>query len=151
MGATYMSYSQPLLPSLRSLLPLAAVLLLLPPSAEAGPEAPEVRVAKELLALPEDKLNIGEAALRLSALVDSETNVAEGQRLIGLLASQVRALVGTRTDPDYRIRAVNEVLLRRAGLGYDKVDPLGMSLDSSSLWKLLATKKGNCVSLPVLW
>ncbi|MBU8895430.1 transglutaminase-like domain-containing protein [Corallococcus sp. M34] len=110
-----------------------------------------VHVVRALLSLPEDRLNIGDAALRLGTFVDADTDVVEGRRRIDLLAGQVRTLVGSRTDPDYRIRAINQVLFRENGFTYDKDDPMGRRLDASSLWRLLATKKGNCVSLPVLW
>lgn len=110
-----------------------------------------VRVAKDLLSLPDDRLNIGEAALRLSAFIDPDTDALEGMRRIALLSGQVRTLVGERKDPEYRIRAINQVLYRENRFAYDKADPLGTQLDASSLWRLLSTKKGNCVSLPVLW
>ncbi|MBU8896767.1 transglutaminase-like domain-containing protein [Corallococcus sp. M34] len=110
-----------------------------------------VRAAKELLALPEERLSIGEASLRLGSFVDPDTNVSEGLRRINLLADQVRTLVGGRTDPDYRIRAINQVIYRENNYAYDKADPLGERVDASSLWRLLESKKGNCVSLPVLW
>ncbi|MBU8900366.1 transglutaminase-like domain-containing protein [Corallococcus sp. M34] len=124
---------------------------LLPFRSVAAEEPPMVRTVKELLALPEDRLNIGDAALLLGALMDPDTDVTEGRRRIELLSGQVRSLVGGRTDPDYRIRAVNQILYRESRFAYDKDDPLGARLDASSLWRLLSTKKGNCVSLPVLW
>ncbi|WP_158620014.1 transglutaminase family protein [Corallococcus sicarius] len=128
------------------------IVVLLPlHSRAAPPEAPEVRVARDLLALPEEKLNIGEAALKLGATVDGDTDLAEGLRIVDALATRVQVLVSNRTDADYRIRATNQVLFRVAGYTYDKEDPLGARLDASSLWRLLRTKKGNCVSLPILW
>ncbi|WP_158622235.1 transglutaminase family protein [Corallococcus sp. CA047B] len=110
-----------------------------------------VRVARELLALPEDRLDIGEAALRLGAFVDPDTDGPEGRRRVELLAGQVRSLVGGRTDPEYRIRAINQVIYKENRFAYDKDDLVGARLDASSLWRLLSTKRGNCVSLPVLW
>lgn len=64
------------------LLTLVAVALTLTPIHRAWAEAPEVRVARELLALPDGKLNIGEAALRLGVqfVVDAPPTLFQSTR-----------------------------------------------------------------------
>jgi regulator of sirC expression with transglutaminase-like and TPR domain len=113
----------------------------------------EERVALDLLRLPEEQIDIGEAALRLSALILPDADVPKGVAELNALAAEVARLVGTKTDPDFRIRAINTVLYRRHGFQYDfeRMERGDMGVDSPLLWHYLQTKRGNCVSMPVLW
>lgn len=117
----------------------------------AEPVSAEVRLVRELLRVPESDLNVGDAALRLSTLVDADADPAEGRARLDGLAKRVAVLVGRRTDPDFRIRAINTVLFREGEYGYDKSDMMGVKPENATLWGLLSRRKGNCVSLPLLW
>ena len=134
----------------RSLVIAALGFLALPASA-AEPVSAPIRLVRELLRVPESELNIGDAALRLSTLVDADADLAEGRARLDGLAKRVAVLVGGRTDPDFRIRAINTVLFREGEYGFDKSDMMGVKPENATLWGLLSRRKGNCVSLPLLW
>lgn len=62
----------------RSLVIAALVFLALPANG-AEPVSAPIRLVRELLSQPESELNIGDAALRLSSLVDADADPAEGR------------------------------------------------------------------------
>ncbi len=130
---------------------IAAFVFLALPANGAEPVSAPIRLVRELLSQPQSELNIGDAALRLSSLVDADADPAEGRARLDGLAKRVAVLVGGRTDPDFRIRAINTVLFREAEYGYDKSDMMGVKPENATLWGLLSRRKGNCVSLPLLW
>jgi hypothetical protein len=77
--------------------------------------------------------------------------VEAGKRQIDAIAERVRAVVGSRTDAEFHIRAMNTVLHQELGFGYDKTDPMGRTMRIGLLWPYLQTHKGNCQSMPILW
>lgn len=115
------------------------------------PVSGAVKLARQLLEVPEHQLNIGDAALRLSALVDADADSAEGRAALDRLAVRVAGLVGARTDPNFRIRAINTDLFREEKFEYDKSDMMGLNPAHATLWGILSSRKGNCVSMPLLW
>lgn len=121
------------------------------PAAEPQPEPLQVQVARELLAIPEDKLDIGRAALMLSTAIDPRTDVPRGLVMLDELAARVRVLLAGRTDPELRIRAINTVIYGEQKFQYDTTDLMGKNLNNQYFWGLLTRKKGNCVTLPTLW
>lgn len=118
-------------------------------------DAAVVRLVDSLLRTPSDRLNIGDAALTLSILRFPDANIQAGKELLDGIAGRVKGLVGSRTDPDLRIRAINTVLYREMGFSYDTdaMDALVRNErpELRTLWHLLRTRRGNCSSLPVLW
>lgn len=117
--------------------------------------ASTLRLVDALLRTPDDKLNIGDAALDLSTLRFPDADVGGGRELLDGIAGRVRALVGNSTDPDFRIRVINTVLFRELGFSYDleAMDALVRNErpELRTLSHLLRTHRGNCSSLPVLW
>lgn len=109
------------------------------------------RLARELLGVPDNQLDIGNAALRLSALVYPDVDLARGLRTLDSIAERARIVAGNRTDPELRIRALNTVLYKELRIHYDFDDMMGEQAGTHTLWRLLLTRRGNCVSLPVLW
>lgn len=117
--------------------------------------AATLRLVDSLLQTPDEKLNIGDAALELSRLRFPDADVQGGRRLLDGIAARVSALVGNSRDPDLRIRVINTVLFRELGFSYDleAMDALVRNErpELRTLSHLLRTHRGNCSSLPVLW
>jgi len=114
-------------------------------------QTPDLRVVEELLGIPEAKLNIGEAALKLSVLMLPETDVNRGLEEIDGLARRVAQIVGSRSDAEFRIRAINTILYQEHAFDYDRDDMLGRKPENALLWHYLKTRKGNCQTMPLLW
>jgi hypothetical protein len=137
-------------------LPLALLLVGAAPGLAASPQnASTLRLVDGLLQTPDDRLNIGDAALKLSTLRFPDANVQGEKELLDGIAGRVRALVGNSRDPDLRIRVINTVLFRELGFSYDleAMDALVRNErpELRTLSHLLRTHRGNCSSLPVLW
>src|SRR5579883_2432346 len=117
-------------------------------------ELPAVKLASDLLALPEDHINILDAALRISRELWPQTDVPAAKQEIEKIADRiawwVRAKGGT-TDPDQRIRIINTVLYHEFGYRYDLADRLATTIESQVLGATIATHKGTCATLPLLY
>jgi regulator of sirC expression with transglutaminase-like and TPR domain len=104
-----------------------------------------------LCELPEEGIDIGKAALVLAKdmypTLDTRAYLSKLKHLVE--AAQVYA--GGITDPDSRIRELNSFLYREQGFSYDVSDPYGRDLRNSLITGVLDTKKGQCVTLPLLY
>lgn len=132
--------------------PSVVVLLLgaSPPAQSNLVEPRDVQVVRQLLSIPEKQIDIGAAALVLSAMIDPSTDVNAGVAMLDELAKVARQRLAGRADPATRIRTLNTVL-KEQGFKYDLSDMMGRNVRNRLLWGLLTRHKGNCVTLPVLW
>ncbi|HRX16650.1 MAG TPA: transglutaminase family protein [Spirochaetota bacterium] len=105
----------------------------------------------EYLEQPEEKWNIGVAALLLSKDMYPDIEFSKYTNIIDGIASRVEVYVQNRTDPEYRIAAINTVLFREYGFGYDKNDFLGRNPYNHFISSVLDRRKGVCTSLPLLY
>jgi regulator of sirC expression with transglutaminase-like and TPR domain len=113
--------------------------------------AAEQLTIEKLAALPEDKIDIGTAALVLAKEVYPDIDVEAYSAKIDKMATGARILTKGRTDPDYRIRALNTYLYKVEGMKYDLTDPLATKPENRYLNGILDTKNGSCVTLPLLY
>lgn len=105
----------------------------------------------EYLEQPEEKWNIGIAALILSKEIYPDIEFSKYMNIIDGIASRVQLHVKDRTDPEYRIASINTVLFREYGFRYDKDDFLGRKPYNHFISSVLDRKKGVCTSLPLLY
>jgi len=105
----------------------------------------------EYLEQPEEKWNIGIVALILSKEIYPDIEFSKYMKIIDSIASRVQLHVKDRTDPVYRIAAINTVLFREYGFSYDKDDFLGRKPYNHFISSVLDRKKGVCTSLPLLY
>lgn len=106
---------------------------------------------EELLALPEEKIDIGIASLIISKDIFPDLDVNAYSAKIDNMVSSARNLTKGSTDPDYRIRALNTYLFKVEGIQYDFADPYGKNIKNRYINGILDGKKGNCVSMPILY
>jgi regulator of sirC expression with transglutaminase-like and TPR domain len=104
-----------------------------------------------LLALPERRIDIGIAALTLAKEVYPSLDVNAYSAKIDRMVEEARIITRGRTDPDYRIRALNTYLYKSTGLQYDLSDPYVEKPENRYLNGILDTKKGSCVTMPLLY
>ena len=117
-------------------------------------DTPSVAIAKELLALPDDKINILDATLQISKWLWPATDVAAAHDEIERIAARINYWVheeGDTTDPDKRIRIMNSVIFHEFGYHYDKSDRLAKKLESQVVGAAFATHMGTCNTLPLLY
>ena len=110
------------------------------------------QIAIELLELPEARLRIGEAALRLSTLIMTGERYDRELALLDEIANQVAKVIRLkgRDDPEFRVEAISTVL-HALGFHFSFNDMEGTNPENSLLLSILRTRAGNCVAMPILW
>jgi regulator of sirC expression with transglutaminase-like and TPR domain len=105
------------------------------------------------LDLPEQKIDIGIAALTFAKEIYPDINVAEYSGRIDQLVKQVRNVIDHqgRYDPDSVIRAINTYLYKSEGFHYDRSDTAYKKVENYYLNGVLDTKQGTCFNLPMLY
>lgn len=132
---------------------LAALLLSATPAALAAD--PLVGLKKQF-ALPDDQVNFGEAKLIVDQLIDPGTDTVAIRREIDHWERAVRSNVPVgangRQTLDVLLKTLYEPGPWNDGkpFSYDLDDPLGKQPANKRLATYLATRKGNCVSMPIL-
>lgn len=105
----------------------------------------------KLFALPEEKIDVGMAALIIAKEIYPYLDIKAYSAKIDTLAANVRLLTKGSLDPDWRVRVLNTYLFRTEGFRYDKDDVYVTKRDNRYLNGILDTKKGSCVTLPLLY
>ena len=112
--------------------------------------ASDADIAK-LFDFPEDKMDIGMAALMLAKEVDPATDIPAYSRKIDELVQRAAWLAANTKDPEQRIRVLNTVIYRDSGFRYDH-DPSARTLSAHYLLTgILDHKKGICYTMPLLY
>lgn len=108
-------------------------------------------IEKQLL-LPEDKIDIGIAAITFAAdLGLGSVDATKYSREIDHLADEARKLIPPNGGTDEAIKAIATVLYKREGFSYD-FSPDAMEIVGNYLLPgLLDNKHGTCVTLPMLF
>ncbi|MBI3378035.1 MAG: hypothetical protein HY035_06520 [Nitrospirae bacterium] len=106
---------------------------------------------ESLFNLPEEKIDIGIAGLILAKEIYPDIDIKAYSAKIDEMANGARILTKGSKDPDYRIRALNTFFFKIAGIKYDFSDPYGRNLKNRYINGILDRKKGNCVSMPLLY
>ncbi len=112
---------------------------------------------RSLLQAPESAVDLAKAKVMIDRMIDPAIDEAATLRKIDMLASRIRA----RIPADANRRAKLEILVNsftQSGpwndyrpFRYDLDDPFGKNIRNKLLSTYLATRKGNCVSMPVLF
>jgi regulator of sirC expression with transglutaminase-like and TPR domain len=116
-------------------------------------ELKDAKLLQAILHKPDDQIDLARTKLAIDKMVDPSIDVEATLRQIDAMVAAIKAMPEFGTD--------NLVALRRyvyeAGpwngsrpFQYDLADPLGRELKSKLLPSYLASKKGNCVSMPLL-
>lgn len=129
---------------------------------ESGPlanakETPEVKRLVSLLQQPEDKMDFARIKLAIDKMVDPQVDVEGNLKRIDAIVGQVREMAGPNPTSNDKISALRRFLYQPGlwngyeAYHYDFDDPRGTKIANKLLPNYLATKKGQCVSMPVLF
>lgn len=148
---------------LRAMLPLplfvSLALALAPARATAATQWPDANIEaiRSILQSPEAELDLAKVKLTIDQMIDPSVDVAGTLKKLDAMAGDVRA----RVPPGASSRVTLEALrayLHQAGpwngnqpFRYDLDDPLGRNIRNKLISTYLETKKGNCVSMPLLF
>lgn len=126
------------------------------PGIRAAPD-PNIKALRKLLATPEAQLDLAKAKLTIDHMIDPKVDVLGTLKQLDALAATVKA----RFPAGASSRAKIDILLsslyqpgpwnKGRPFRYDLADPLGKNIRNKLISTYLATRKGNCVSMPVLF
>ena len=122
-----------------------------------APPADAVQTVRAVLETPDAKVDLAKAKLAFDKIVDPSINVVATLRQIDQMVQAVKAMVGPNISPIQKLAAVRKFIYvdgdwnGHRPFQYDLSDPLGHKIANKLLPTFLATRRGNCVSMPVLF
>ena len=132
----------------------AAVFLLL--SATCAFATDSLQPLRAQFALPNERIDYTEAKLVVDKLIDPGTDVAALRKALGQWEAAVRTNVPSGATTRQTFDALVKTLYepgpwnQHKPFAYDLDDPLGTKPETKRLTTYLATRKGNCISMPIL-
>ena len=137
-----------------------AVLALCMPFAAAFAQSSEVDIivlqerVEALFAPSRDLLDV---KLAVDAMVDPSINTAAVESMIDRMATEIAAMAGKEADHANKLAALKRYLYESGSWNddkpfrYDLDDPLGMKPANRLLQRYLTTRRGNCITMPMLF
>ena len=124
--------------------------------ASVSPSVDLVAAVRDILTAEDTRLDYGHAKLALDRLIEPDTATTVIAATLDRLVENARRLAGPSPPPDVQLAALRR-LIYNAGpwndhrpFAYDHADPLGQRIGNKLLATYLATRRGNCVSMPAL-
>ena len=112
---------------------------------------------EEILALPEEQIDVGLADLVLAKDFYPDLKIESFLHAFDYMADRFMYFFGQHTDPDKRVRALNSFLYQKGEwndsitFGYDDEDLHARRLSNKFINGYIATKKGSCITLPMMY
>ncbi len=122
-------------------------------SAESG-SLEWVASTQALFAADRDLLDV---KLSVDRMVDASTNPAAAKTLIDRMAADVKAMAGEGARSAEKLAALKRYLYEGGAWNgnrpfqYDLDDPLGETPANRLLQRYLTTRRGNCITMPILF
>jgi len=118
---------------------------------------PEAKLVDALLRQPEKDMDLARIKLSIDKMIDPGVDVEAGMKLVDDMAAQVRAMLSGFPSSNVRLQALRAYLYEKGAwndyqtYSYDFDDPLGKNIRNKLLLHYIASKKGNCVTMPLLF
>lgn len=110
-----------------------------------------------ILSLPEEQLDYGRAKLALDKIVDRPLDVATMAAKFNRMAKRALHMAGQGANGEAKLAALRKLIYQSGQwngnrpFAYDQSDPDGQSIRARLISHYLATRLGNCVSMPILF
>ena len=110
-----------------------------------------------LLSVPEEEIDLGWSKLSIDTLIDEDANVSSNLAAIEAIASILLTQIGAGASSAERVAALRTYIYKSGEwngfepYSYDFTDPSGMLASHKSLHRYLATRRGNCINMPMLF
>ncbi|MGR8953450.1 MAG: transglutaminase family protein [Gammaproteobacteria bacterium] len=117
----------------------------------------EAQRIKALLDQPEESIDFAQAKLVIDKIVDPAIDVEAGLAQIDAAVKTVQSLLPVGASSQDRLLALKKYLYEAGAWNdyrafqYDFADPKGTKISNKLLTTYLNTRKGNCVSMPLLF
>ncbi|MCL1132344.1 transglutaminase-like domain-containing protein [Shewanella sairae] len=116
-----------------------------------------ITVVEAIFAKPSSEIDLARAKLTIDKLVDPSVDVDATLAEIDNMVNEIRHGLSSDLTGIDTLLSLSAFLYesgywnRNQPLQYDFNDPLGQSINSKLLSNYLDTKKGNCISMPILY
>lgn len=136
---------------------VAAASFLGPVWCHAGPATEQLSTLRQLLELPEASVDLARVKVDIDRMIDPSIDAAATLKRLEEMASAVKERLPATANSHQKIEALRAYLYepgpRNEGkhFSYDLDDPYGRDVRNKLLSTYLATRKGNCVSMPLLF
>jgi regulator of sirC expression with transglutaminase-like and TPR domain len=127
-------------------------------SSPARAPATDVLLAvRDVMATPDDKIDFAKAKLTFDKLYDPATDIDGRLKEIDEMAQTIRTMAGSSAPPRLRLVMLRKYIYEAGPWNqnnpfqYDLSDPFGRKPANRLLSTYLATHRGNCVSMPILF
>lgn len=110
-----------------------------------------------ILALPDQQIDLAKAKLTIDRMIDPEIDITQGLKQLESMAAQVKSRLPARASSQQKLDALREYLYQAGTWNanrpfrYDLDDPFGQIIRNKLLTTYLVARKGNCVSMPMLF
>jgi regulator of sirC expression with transglutaminase-like and TPR domain len=124
---------------------------------ESDKPTSEVQIIRGVLAMPDNALDLAKAKLTFDKLVDQSINIDRTLHQIDQMAQVVKTMAGPSPTTIQKLTAVRRFIYVDGDWNgyrpfqYDMSDPLGKKIVDKLLPTYIETRRGNCVSMPILF
>jgi regulator of sirC expression with transglutaminase-like and TPR domain len=119
--------------------------------------ADSLQSIRTILELPDNQIDLGKAKLVIDKLIDPTINIKANRKKIDSMLAEIKAMLPAYASNSDKLQALKTYLYSAGSWNgyqpykYDFDDPLGLEVSHKLLPNYLVTKKGNCVSMPLLF
>jgi len=116
-----------------------------------------VRIVQAVLATPDDEIDFAKAKLTFDKLVDPSVDMKADLKRIDQMVATIKTMAGPSASSRQKLIAIRKYIYESGDWNwhrpyqYDLTDPLGTKIANKLLSTYIATRRGNCVSMPVLF
>jgi regulator of sirC expression with transglutaminase-like and TPR domain len=116
-----------------------------------------VRKVQAALSAPDSKIDLASAKLAFDKIADPTVDIDANLKLIQKMTADIRTLAGPMATKRVLVTTLRTYLYESGDWNaykpfqYDLSDPLGTRLPTRLLPYYLTTRRGNCVSMPILF
>ena len=118
--------------------------------------APKLKILKAILELPDEQIDLASVKLTIDHMIDPTIDVANSLNQLDAMAAAIKFGFPATASGFNRLLALQRYVYQ-AGywnsnkpFRYDLDDPFGHNIRNKLLPTYLSTRKGNCVSMPIL-
>ncbi len=111
---------------------------------------------RKMLKLPENKIDLIKAKLLIDQMIDPKTDVVATRKSLDAMATNIKTLLPPNASNQNKLIGLRRYVYLSGEwnnfkpFSYDLDDPFGDNIQNKLIATYLSSKKGNCVSMPIL-
>ena len=118
---------------------------------------PNLQTLKAILEKPDDKIDLARAKLTIDSMIDPSIDVESNLKQLDAMANQIKKMLPANATSLQKMETLIQYLYKAGPWNdnqpfrYDLDDPFGRNIHNKLLPTYLQTKRGNCISMPLLF